>query len=306
MKTPQFWDNQGFMAKILLPISFIYGAVTQWRLKFSKPYHSGVKVICIGNITAGGVGKTPVALAMAEKYLKAGKKVFFVTRGYKGKLNNVLVDLNKHSAADTGDEARLLAMVAPTIIAHERDKGAKMAEEMGAEVIIMDDGFQNPKLYKDESWLVFDGAVGVGNGYIIPAGPLRETLKDGEKRANYILIMGEDKTGLAAKCTLPVYYGRVQAEPFELSNKRVLAFAGIGHPYKFYNTLKSLGYDVVKTHDFADHYAYKKGDIEALYQEAKANGLALVTTEKDYVKLSQDDKKKVSVLKIRAVWDKNN
>ena len=303
MKTPRFWNNGGFTAKLLLPISFIYGAITQWRLKLLKPYHANTKVICIGNITAGGVGKTPVAMAMAEKYLKLGKKVFFVTRGYKGKLKNVLVDLDKHTPIETGDEARLLAAVAPTIIAPERDKGAKMAEDMGAEVIIMDDGFQNPKLYKDESWLVFDGETGIGNGYIIPAGPLRETLKNGEKRANYILIMGEDKTGLAKKCTLPVYYGKVQAEPFELGNKRVLAFAGIGHPEKFYNTLKSLGYEVVKSHDFVDHYVYKDGDIEALYQEAQDRGLALVTTEKDYVKLSSDDKKKVSVLKIRAIWE---
>lgn len=303
MKTPQFWNKQGFIAKILLPISFIYGAITQWRLKASRPYHAKAKVICIGNVTAGGVGKTPVAMAMAEKYIKEGQKVFFVTRGYKGKLNNVLVDLKKHSAADTGDEARLLAMVAPTIIAHERDKGAKMAEEMGAEIIIMDDGFQNPRLYKDESWLVFDGNVGVGNGYIIPAGPMRETLENGEKRANYILIMGEDKTGLASKCKLPVYFGRIEAEPFELSNKKVLAFAGIGHPEKFYMTLQNLGYEVVKNYDFPDHYAYKKGDVEAMYQEAKKEGLSLVTTEKDYVKLSSDDKKKVSVLKIRAMWE---
>jgi len=302
MKTPKFWNKKGIISKLLLPISFIYGAITQWRLKFFKPYHSSAKVICIGNITAGGVGKTPVAMAMAEKYLKLNKKVFFLTRGYKGKLDNVLVDLKKHSAAETGDEARLLAMVAPTIIAHQRDKGAKMAEKMGAEVIIMDDGFQNPLVYKDESWLVFDGTVGVGNGYIIPSGPLRETLANAEKRAHYILIMGEDKTGLAKKCRLPVYYGKVEAEPFNLKNKKVLAFAGIGHPYKFYQTLQSLGYEVVKTHDFADHYAYQKGDVEALYQEAKKEKLSLVTTEKDYVKLSDEDKKKISVLKIRAVW----
>jgi len=305
MKTPQFWNKKGIISKVLLPLSFIYGAITQWRLKFSKPYHSSAKVICIGNITAGGVGKTPVALAMAEKYIKAGKKVFFVTRGYKGKLKNILVDLDKHTPQETGDEARLLAAVAPTIIAPERDKGAKLAESLGAEVIIMDDGFQNPKLYKDESWLIFDGATGVGNGYIIPAGPLRETLKNGEKRADYILIMGEDKTGLAAKCTLPVYYGKIEPEPFELKNRKVLAFAGIGHPEKFYDTLKSLGYDVVISHNFSDHYAYKNGDVEALYKEAKDKGLALVTTEKDYVKLTKEDKKKVSVLKIRAVWDKN-
>lgn len=304
MRTPLFWNSKKGIAKILLPISYIYGAVTQMRLRLSKPYKSRAKVICIGNITAGGVGKTPVALAMADKYLKNGKKVFFLTRGYKGKLDNVLVDLDKHTAEETGDEARLLATKAPTIIASQRDKGAKMAEKMGAEIIIMDDGFQNPSLYKDESWLVFDGAVGVGNGYIIPAGPLRETLTNGEKRADYILIMGDDKTGLSKQCRLPVYYGRVEAEPLVLENKRVLAFAGIGHPEKFYKTLADLGYTVVKTKDFADHFAYKDEDVEKLKAEAEMSGLSLVTTEKDYVKLSTEAKKNVNVLKVRAVWNK--
>ena len=302
MKTPKFWGSNGWLSVVLAPFSWIYGAVTQWRLNHTKPYHSRAKVICIGNITAGGVGKTPVAMAMAEKYIGEGKKVFFVTRGYKGKLKNIIVDTNIHTPEQTGDEARLLATVAPTIITPKREEGAKMAEQRGAEVIIMDDGFQNPRLYKDESWLVFDGTVGIGNGKIIPAGPLRETLENGEKRAQHIIIMGEDKTGLAQKCQLPVCFGKLEALPFELKNKRVSAFAGIGHPEKFYQTLKDLGFDVVLTHDFADHYAYQSADIDKLVAEANAQNLSLVTTEKDYVKLSDEDKKRVNVLKVRAVW----
>lgn len=301
MTTPKFWEHNGILAFLLTPFSWIYGVVTQLRLRCIKPYHSKAKVICIGNITAGGVGKTPVAMAMAEKYLAEGKKVFFVTRGYKSKLKNILVDLDKHTAEETGDESRLLAGVAPTIIAPKRDTGAKMAEKMGAEIIIMDDGFQNPGLYKDESWLVFDGATGIGNGKIIPAGPLRETLANGEKRAQNILIMGEDKTGLAKKCTLPVYFGKLEALPLKLANKKVLAFAGIGHPEKFYQTLRENGFEVVATRDFADHYAYQKEDIEALVKEAEAKGLTLITTEKDFVKLGEEDKKRVAVLKVRAV-----
>jgi len=304
MKTPQFWQYHSWQAILLTPLSWIYGAITQWRLRSHVPYRSKAKVICIGNITAGGVGKTPVAMAMAEKYVQAGKKVFFVTRGYKGKLKNIVVDLEKHTAEETGDEARLLATVAPVIIAPQRDIGAKMAEKLGAEIIIMDDGFQNPNLYKDESWLVFDGTIGIGNGKIIPAGPLRETLANGQKRAQCILIMGEDKTGLAKQCRLPVYSGRLVAEPFDLKSKRVLAFAGIGHPDKFYQTLCDLGYEVVESHDFADHYAYTATDIDMLWQKAQTKGLALVTTEKDFVKLSTEDQKRVSVLKVRAVWKK--
>lgn len=213
-----------------------------------------------------------------------------------------MVNLERHTAAETGDEARLLAGVAPTIIAPRRELGAEKAVRLGAEIIIMDDGFQNPGLYKDESWLVFDGAAGIGNGKIIPAGPLRETLKNGEKRADYILIMGEDKTGLTEQCTLPVFSGRLKPLPFDLENKRVLAFAGIGHPEKFYQTLKSLGYILVATRDFADHHAYTATDLEALRAEAAAQGLSLVTTEKDYVKLPDSAKKDIFCLKVRAEW----
>lgn len=303
MKTPRFWAYNGWQAKILMPVAWLYGVITQWRLKLHQPYHAKAKVICVGNITAGGVGKTPVAMAMAEKYLKDGKKVFFVTRGYKGKLKNIVVDLTKHTPEETGDEARLLATVAPTIITPKRAEGAKLAEQMGADIIIMDDGFQNPGLYKDESWLVFDGEVGIGNGKILPAGPLRETLENGQKRAQHILIMGKDKTDLGACCALPVYHGRLEAEPFDLENKRVLAFAGIGHPQKFYRTLQDLGYEVVISHDFADHHAYQPEDIQKLVKEAEEKGLSLVTTEKDYVKLSKADQKQVYVLKVRAVWE---
>ena len=302
MKTPCFWQKNGIFPTLLTPLGWVYGAATQLRLRLGKPRKCKAKVICIGNITAGGVGKTPVAMAMAEQYIKAGKKVFFVTRGYKGKLKNIVVNLERHTAAETGDEARQLAGVAPTIIAPRRELGAEKAVRLGAEIIIMDDGFQNPGLYKDESWLVFDGAAGIGNGKIIPAGPLRETLKNGEKRADYILIMGEDKTGLTEQCTLPVFSGRLKPLPFDLENKRVLAFAGIGHPEKFYQTLKSLGYILVATRDFADHHAYTATDLEALRAEAAAQGLSLVTTEKDYVKLPDSAKKDIFCLKVRAEW----
>lgn len=302
MKTPKFWNNQGLITKLLAPFAFVYGAVTAWRISHTKPYKSKAYVVCIGNITAGGVGKTPVAAAMAEKYLKENKRVVFLTRGYKSKLKNTVVDLTKHSAIETGDEARILAKIAPVIIAPDRAKGAKIAESMGAEVIIMDDGFQNPTLYKDESWLIFDGATGIGNGKIIPAGPLRETLKNGEARAQHILIMGEDKTGLRDKCSLPVYSGHLEPQPFDLKHKRILAFAGIGHPEKFYQTLKNLGYEVVETYDFADHHAYKDEDIEGLIKEAAAKELSLVTTEKDFVKLPARYQGQVYCLYVKAVW----
>lgn len=302
MKTPKFWAKDCVIARLLSPLGGVYAWVTARRIKRGKPYRSKAYVICVGNITAGGVGKTPVAIALAKRYLSEGKKVFFVTRGYKGKLKNILVDLDKHTPVETGDEPRLLARTAPTIIAPQRDIGAKMAESLGAEVIIMDDGFQNPQLYKDESWLVFDGTVGVGNGRFIPAGPLRESLAEGEKRAQHILIMGEDKTGLQTRCHLPVYFGRLEPEALELPSKRVFAFAGIGHPEKFYQTLRLMGFEVVETRDFPDHHIYSAEDVRALQSEAEALGLVLVTTEKDLVKIGE--REGVYCLKVRAVWEK--
>ena len=303
MKTPSYWQTENLLSRILSPISWIYGRITQYRLNHASPYHCKAKVICIGNITAGGVGKTPVSLALAEQYQKSGKKVFFLTRGYKGKLKNIVVDLNNHTAEETGDEARLLANTAPTIISPNRAEGAKLAEKAGAEIVIMDDGFQNPGLYKDESWLVFDGGIGIGNGRIIPSGPLRETLANGLKRADKILIMGEDKTNLASQISsLPIYQGKVIPEPLTLKNKKVLAFAGIGHPQKFYRTLRDIGCEVILTQDFPDHYQYKDTDIADLISRAKAQNLALVTTEKDFVKLSDKQKKNINVLKIKASW----
>lgn len=296
-----FWKNKGFLSTILLPIAFVYGGVTQLRLK-KRPYKSKAKVVCVGNITAGGVGKTPVSMEVARRYLIQGKKVFFVTRGYKGKLKNILVDLDKHTPEETGDEARLLASVAPTIIAPMRDVGAKMAEELGAEVIVMDDGFQNPKLYKDESIIVFDGTVGIGNGRVIPAGPLRETLCDGQKRASYAIIMGNDLTGLKEKLEIPYYFGKLEPEHLDIEGARVVAFAGIGRPQKFYDTLISLGYAVVDTVDFADHYAYNKADIDNLKKIANEKNALLITTEKDFVKLDDEMRSGVYCLRVKAFW----
>ena len=300
MKTPTFWNEDTFISKLLTPISIIYGMATQHRIKSTIPYKSTAKVICIGNITAGGVGKTPISIALAKQHLNQGKKVFFLTRGYKGKIKNILVDLQKHTPEQTGDEARLLAQTAPTIIAPNRKLGAKLAESYGAEIIIMDDGFQNPTLHKDESYLVFDGNIGIGNGKIIPSGPLRETLENGIKRATKVIIMGQDKTDLKSKITIPCYSGKIIPEKIDLPTKNLYAFAGIGHPKKFYDTLQNLGYNVVKTKDFEDHHAYTKQEIDELIAQAKSQNLTLITTEKDFVKL--EDTSNIYCLKISATW----
>ena len=302
MKTPKFWDTKNSTSTLLLPISYIYNLITQYRLHHNQPYKSKAYVICVGNITAGGVGKTPISIALAQRYIKEGKKVFFLTRGYKGKLKNILVDLEKHTPKETGDEARLLAKVAPTIISPNRISGAQLAEDLGAEIIIMDDGFQNPNLYKDESILVFDGSKGIGNNRILPAGPLRETLATGLKRANYAIIMGEDKTNLSSQITIPCYKGKLIPVPLELHNKNVSAFAGIGNPNKFYQTLKELGYKLIKTTNFEDHHNYTKEELNFLKDEAKEHNILLITTEKDYVKIPKDLTSNIYCLKVNAEW----
>ena len=301
MKTPSFWNDNTLISKLLTPVSKLYGFITKYRIDNGTPYKSKAKVICVGNITAGGVGKTPISIALAKQYLNQNKKVFFLTRGYKGKLKNIVVDLNRHTPKETGDEARLLAQTAPTIISPDRKKGAILAERLGAEIIILDDGFQNPTLHKDEAYLVFDGKIGIGNGKIIPSGPLRETLSNGLKRATAVIIMGEDETNLKKQISLPCYKGTIIPQKITLPTNKVYAFAGIGHPQKFYNTLKASGYEVIKTKDFEDHHSYTNEEISTLKREAKSENLTLITTEKDYVKIRNTED--IYCLKITAKWE---
>lgn len=302
MKTPQFWNDNNLISRLLFPISRVYNFITQYRLKHTTPYKSSCYVICVGNITAGGVGKTPISIALAKHYQTQDKKVFFLTRGYKGKLKNILVDLEKHTPLDTGDEARLLAQTAPTIISPNRKQGAQLAEKLGADIIIMDDGFQNPTLHKDESILVFNGSIGIGNSQIIPSGPLREDLPTGLKRANSVIIMGQDQTNLKSQITIPCYMGKLTPLPLETTNKNVSAFAGIGHPKKFYQTLQDCGYKIHQTTDFEDHHTYTEKELTTLIEKAKKDNLLLITTEKDYVKIPLKFRKDILCQKVVATW----
>ena len=197
MKQPDFWFTSiNWKSSLLSPFGWIYEKIVALRLKVKKPYHSKIPVVCIGNICVGGTGKTPICLALADYLKKQDKNVFFLNHGYKSKLQNVIIDLNCHSAKDLSDEAMIFAQKLPTVIDHNRARGAQTAEQAGADIIIMDDGFQNPTIYKQLSFVVFDGVRGVGNGFCMPAGPLRESLKQGLKRANAVVIVGQDKTGL--------------------------------------------------------------------------------------------------------------
>ena len=303
MKTPKYWQSNSILSRILMPLGWLYGKITQLRLQLKKSPRANIPVICVGNITAGGTGKTPVSISIAKMLETAMYHPFFVTRGYGGKLQNVMVNNKKHSAHDVGDEPLLLSAQAPVIVNADRYKGAKMAEEQGADVVIMDDGFQNPSLHKDLSFLVFDGHYGIGNGKIIPAGPLRETFADGVKRADALIILGKDKHNLAQRCELPVFFGHTEATQTNLDNQDVVAFAGIGHPQKFYHTLKQQGFNVVKTIDFPDHHFYSSEELDNIVKQAKSLNAQIYTTSKDFVKIPPLYSQDINVLEIAVVWD---
>jgi tetraacyldisaccharide 4'-kinase len=299
MREPAFWRRKpGLAARLLAPLSLAYGAVAGLRLR-QRGRRAGMPVVCIGNFTVGGAGKTPTALAVARMLAAAGERPVFLSRGYGGRLAGpVLVDLVRHAADDVGDEPLLLARAAAAIVARARVEGAALAAAAGAGVVVMDDGFQNPSLAKDFSVLVVDGQRGIGNGRVIPAGPLRAPLKAQLARAHALVVVGTasgaaDVVVAAARAQgIPVFAAWLRPDPgvvSALGGGRVLAFAGIGDPQKFFATLVDAGIPVAATRSFPDHHRYTKAEAQALCDDADRDGLILVTTEKDHVRLTGDE-----------------
>jgi tetraacyldisaccharide 4'-kinase len=290
MQAPGFWwRKSGAAAALLSPIAAIYGAVAGRRLAQSGA-PAGVPVICIGNPTVGGAGKTPTAIAVARLLIGAGERPAFLTRGFGGRLAGPVLVEASHTANDVGDEPLLLWRVAPTVVSRDRVAGARHAIAAGATVIVMDDGFQNPALAKDLSILVIDGVRGIGNGQVIPAGPLRAPLALQLERAHAILIVGEGDGAMPAT-KLPTFRARLAPDRIALANlgsRRVLAFAGIGDPQKFFATLAAAGINAQIQRGFADHHRYRADEAAALLAEAERRDLALVTTEKDLARMQGD------------------
>jgi tetraacyldisaccharide 4'-kinase len=300
MRTPGFWHRRpGLVARLLWPLGRLYGAVTAWRMA-RRGRSVGIPVICIGNFTAGGTGKTPAAIHVAQLLLSQGRRPVFLSRGHGGRLAGpAQVDPARHSAADCGDEPLLLARIAPVVVAQDRIAGARLAAGLGADVIVMDDGLQNPSLAKDAVIAVVDGATGFGNGYCLPAGPLRAPLWRQWPHADAVLIVGEDATDVAGLAGgRPVLRGRLApaaSDVAALAGRRLLAFAGIGRPSKFFDTLREAGLDVARTQAFADHHPYSVADADRLEALAAAEGLLPVTTEKDAVRWPRRDVATVGV-----------
>jgi tetraacyldisaccharide 4'-kinase len=297
MREPAFWWRKaGAAAAALSPLAAIYGAAAK-RQMLRPGRRAGTPIVCIGNPTVGGAGKTPLALTVARILSKAGERPCFLSRGYGGSLSGPLqVDPARHRAADVGDEPLLLARAAPTIVARDRVDGAAAAEAAGAGVIVMDDGFQNASLTKDFSVLVVDARRGIGNGAVIPAGPLRAPLNVQLARADALVQVGE--SGIAATLVkdidrrIPIFRASLAPDCdciAALSTGRVLAFAGIGDPEKFFATLRNAGITVAATRPFADHHRYTKRETQDLCAQADREGLILVTTEKDAARMQGDD-----------------
>ena len=308
MRAPEFWRAGGAasLPAILAPLSWAWaigGGLRRWATPTRRV---PIPVICVGNLVAGGAGKTPVALALGRRLLAAGGTVHFLTRGYGGRLRGpIQVDPARHEAVDVGDEALLLARIAPTWVARARAAGAATAARAGAEVVVMDDGHQHPGLAKDLSVVVVDGDYGIGNGRVIPAGPLREPAALGLARADAVILVEgarpTDRCDQFGGPDRPVLRARLFPEPAAvgLAGRRVLAFAGIGRPGKFFHTLAEIGCEVVAAHAFPDHHAYTADEIMRLAEAAAAQDALPVTTEKDHVRLPPEARPMVEPVAVR-------
>jgi len=318
MREPAFWWQPG-RGRLLSPLAAVYGAVAWLRMQ-AQGRSAGVPVICLGNLTVGGAGKTPAALAVARLLLAAHERPFFLSRGYGGRLAGpVLVNPSAHGAADVGDEPLMLARLASTIVARDRVAGAQAARFGGASVIVMDDGFQNPSLKKDLAVLLVDGRRGIGNGRIIPAGPLRAPLEIQIAHAQALVIVGPPDgvaavADVARRYHLALFHGRLEPDHDSLAalgRHKILAFAGIGDPEKFFATLTEAGITVAERLSFPDHHRYTAAEAQTLIARAEAARLVLLTTEKDHVRLAGDPQlaalaARASALPVRLVIEEQD
>jgi len=303
-QAPDFWSRPGWLSDLLMPLGYGYAAAGAMRRRLHHPWRATVPVLCIGNLVAGGAGKTPVTLSLAHLLRAAGKAPHILSRGYGGSSSGPLrVDPARHNAAEVGDEALLLAQAAPTWIGGDRAASARAAIEASAEMLLLDDGFQNPTLHQDFALLVIDANYGLGNGRVIPAGPLREPAATGFARAQAVALIGGNAAGLALG-NKPVFKARlVPHDASDLAGKKTVAFAGLGRPEKFFATLRELGAELVGTHAFPDHHAYREAELARLMAEASEQRAELITTEKDLVRLAAPWRDRVRALKVEIRWE---
>ena len=317
MRPPEFWSNPpgrpGWQARVLAPLALVARRMAERRAGRPPELEPDVPVLCVGNLSLGGAGKTPTAVALAELLGERKVRLQFVTRGYGGDLAGpVCVNPNRHTAADVGDEPLLLSSFAPVWVAKDRAAGVRAATEAGAEAVVLDDGFQNPAVRKDLSLIVVDAVSGFGNGRVFPSGPLREPIDAGLRRAHAIVLIGDrsQRSDFRRKwhdvlSDLPILDASLEPlqTGIEWADLPVLAFAGIGRPEKFFETLRGLGANVVRTHALDDHQPIPAALLDRMHSEARGLGARLVTTEKDLMRLPKARHKDVTPLMVRLRFD---
>lgn len=304
-KAPTFWAKRTFLSYLLAPIGFLYQQSTSLRQFIKKPYKLPIPVICVGNINVGGVGKTPLAIDIARYLIEQTAKPHFIMRGYGRTTQGDFQVQQRHHSEEVGDEALLLSKIAPVWVATSRVNAALLALEQGATHLILDDGFQDPSLFKDLSLCVVDGQIGFGNGFGLPAGPLREHVQDGLKRADALCVMGNMTQDIQKKLvnTLPIFEMNLIIDvPKILKDKKLIAFAGIGRPEKFFQALKDEKLNVVHTFSYPDHYEYTRNDLRIMNDYAKDKEAILVTTEKDFARFANRyvEEKNDAIVPIKA------
>jgi tetraacyldisaccharide 4'-kinase len=290
MKTPSFWFDPLHRPNIALRLlGWIYGRLRAIHVMLTRPRLPTIPTICVGNVMTGGAGKTPVARALY--HLLSLDQTWFLTRGYGGRVNGPVQVHAGDPPRDFGDEALLLARTGPTLLARNRPRGAQSIADHGGKMIIMDDGLQNREIYAHLNIMVIDGAAGFGNRHLLPAGPLREPLHDAFARTDAVIIIGDDRRGVTKQihAGIPVFSGHAVFDASDLSqDKSYVAFAGLGRPDKFFDTLKYLGANIRAERPFSDHHLYTSHDINELMLLAEKHQAQLITTEKDAVKLPAD------------------
>jgi len=311
MRPPEFWradvsgrDSALMLRALLTPVSWLYAWATARRIETTTPRRTTVPVICVGNFTVGGAGKTPITRALRAKL---GPNAHTLSRGYGGRIEGPLRVTPDMNASEVGDEPLLHAADGPAWIARDRFAGAQAAAQAGAHVIIMDDGFQNPTLAKDLSLVAVDAAFGVGNGQVFPAGPLRERLSEGLARADAVIIMHSSAETATERLWLsgfskPILQARLTPTS-EVPRGKLVAFAGLARPEKFFDTLTERGAELEDAIPFADHHPYTADDLSLLTQLAEERGAKLITTEKDAARLSPEWRARVAVLPVTAKFD---
>ena len=310
MKTPSFWHADGFIPKLLEPLAQLYKCLSFLERSLRSKTKIDVPVLCIGNLVSGGAGKTPIALSIGQK-LNAKHNISFLTRGYGGiEAGPIEVNPDEHSSYEVGDEALILSEVGPTWVSRNRIAGAIAAKNAGFEIVIMDDGFQHTSLVKTLSFVIIDGPYGFGNGRLIPAGPLREPIYSGLKRADIIVLVGEVNPSIIELLPNNKPLLRASLVPAEmgtqLSNNNVIGFAGIGRPTKFLETLEKMGLNIIDFVAFPDHYRFRESEIRELYEKATEVDAILVTTFKDMKRVPKNVAHLCQPIGITVVWEDDN